>query len=414
VKLLWSICHGDSLPEPILGEQERRTSCDPSSRNQAFSQIHSFGAGKVRNRGFAIVIAAILTSGSGCAGNKLFNNDSNNMAPAGVPSAPLSSLAQSNSNQVVQASATTSTGPTNSSFSMFSGMNDKTSKQTPVEIALGWRHWVDYLPDPTRNGVSGPGLAGQMFLFGPRMQNVEADGTLTVELYDETPYPPGHPGNIPERWVFTKDALKKLRSVDERFGKCYVLFLPWPTYRPDVTRVRIVSHFDVDGKRLIPEEAKFTIGTSPNNSTPLMPNDSPYESQGLQSLLGLSASGAGSPTNLGMGSLSPGEFTPNGLNAGSMPLGVIGSLPSGATASNRPASNLPGAASAMPITGTPMTNMQLPNMQSSATNSNMTGAFQAPSGPMSPPSSFNGGLIPVGGSPQGLPPLAFTANPLGH
>src|SRR5262249_14217229 len=51
------------------------------------------------------------------------------------------------------------------------------------------------------------------------------------------------PGNIPEGWEFDKETLQKLRTVDERFGPCYGLFLPWPTYRQDITRIRIAVRY---------------------------------------------------------------------------------------------------------------------------------------------------------------------------
>ena len=92
----------------------------------------------------------------------------------------------------------------------------------------------------------GPGLAGQMFLFDSHDHPAQADGILTIDLYDETIRPNGQPHLKPERWQFRKDVLKALRTVDERFGPSYVLFLPWPSYRPDVTRVRITVRFDPD------------------------------------------------------------------------------------------------------------------------------------------------------------------------
>ena len=103
------------------------------------------------------------------------------------------------------------------------------------------------LPDPSRNGAMGAGLAGQMFLFGgPNLQFAQADGTLTVDLIDETPRPPGQTGAKPERWQFDKNTLRNLKTVDETFGKSYVLFLPWPAYRSDISRVRVSARYDPD------------------------------------------------------------------------------------------------------------------------------------------------------------------------
>jgi hypothetical protein len=272
-------------------------------------------------------------------------------------------LAKSDPNQVMQTSGT-SGGATPGTFNWMTGKYDKGSKQPAAQIAIGWRHWIDYLPDPTRDGKMGPGLAGQMFLFSRGLQTVDAEGTLTVDLYDETPYPPGQPGgNIPERWVFDRDALKKLHSVDERFGKCYVLFLPWVTYRPEVTKVRISVRYEADGKVIIPEESRFNISPSPTSMNTTLPNDSAF---GLQQIGAISLLGGISQTGFGTGSFSPNGFAPSGLSGDSMPLGVIGTLPNGAPMSNRPVSNLPPTSSAMPISGAAMTNMPLSNMPGSA------------------------------------------------
>ena len=407
-----STSHGDSLPNPIPGQQEGQTTRNRLWRSGAFSQINPADVGRLRGRGSAVALAAILTFGSGCAGSKLWKDDSDSKTPSGVPSSSLSSLAKSDPNQVMLTSGT-SGGASLGSFNWMTGKYDKGSKQPATEIAIGWRHWIDYLPDPTRDGKMGPGLAGQMFLFSHGLQTVDAEGTLTVDLYDETPYPPGQTGgNIPERWVFTKDALKKLHSVDERFGKCYVLFLPWVSYRPEVTKVRISVRYEADGKVIIPEESRFTISPSPTSMNTTLPNDSAF---GLQQLGPISLLGGVSQAGFGTGLSSSNGFAPNGLSGDSMPLGVIGSLPNGASMSNRPMSILPPTSSAMPISGAAMTNMPLSNMPGSAAMPMTPGAFQAPPpGMMSPPSAGNGGLMPVGGGPQGLPPLAYSVNPNGH
>jgi hypothetical protein len=98
----------------------------------------------------------------------------------------------------------------------------------------------------------GPGLAGQIFVFDPADQPALLSGSVTVELQDETRRPPGVPPLKPERWTFAKDVIASLRSVDERFGPNYTIFLPWPTYRPDVTHVRISVVYQ-------PENGSFPI-----------------------------------------------------------------------------------------------------------------------------------------------------------
>jgi hypothetical protein len=141
------------------------------------------------------------------------------------------------------------------------GKTDK--KIVPDTITILWRNKIDYLPDPARNGEMGPGLVGQVFLFDPKMQSAPADGKLIIALYDESPRAPGQEPNMPEGWEFTKETLKGLRGYDERWGPGYVVFLPWPTYRPDVTRIRIAARFEPEqGHALYVPEARITLDNS--------------------------------------------------------------------------------------------------------------------------------------------------------
>lgn len=385
---------GDSSLNPNLGELKGPT---------LNGRVASTGLRRVRGLA-AVAFAAILTFGSGCAGSNFWKDEPDSKVPPGIPSAPLASIAKYDPNQVAPASATTSSGPTLASLNPFTSKSDKSPKQPVGQIAIAWRNWIDYLPDPTKDGKMGPGLAGQMFAFGRGFQSVEAEGTLTIDLFDETPYPPGKPGNIPERWEFKKDALKKLRSVDERFGKCYVLFLPWPSYRPDVTRVRIVVRYDADGKTIYPEETTFNIGPKPSGSSSSVTNEILFGSQNIQQIGGFSGLGDGSRTSYGMGSLMPNGSNPSGMYSMQAPLGIIGTTPTGVPASNRPVSNLPGLESAMPITGAPMTNMPLSSMPGSMV------IPQSPAGMNYSPSQGASGLSPAGGIPPGSSPYA--PNPL--
>jgi hypothetical protein len=123
--------------------------------------------------------------------------------------------------------------------------NDAAKPTVASDMGLGWKNRVVYLPDPTRNGESGPGIVGQLFLFGGSNQTfVDADGMLTVDLIDETPRPAGRKAATPERWQFSKESLLKLRTEDETFGKSYVLFLPWPGYKRDIRKVKISARYD--------------------------------------------------------------------------------------------------------------------------------------------------------------------------
>ena len=142
-------------------------------------------------------------------------------------------------------------------------------KVIATEMAVGWRNQIAYLPDPTKNGQMSPGVAGQLFLFGPppKMEFALADGTLTLDLIDESSRPPGQPAAKPERWQFPKEVLRNFQTRDETWGRSYVLFLPWPAYKPDVTRVRISARYDPDnGHTLFAAPAVVTFDGKPFGS----------------------------------------------------------------------------------------------------------------------------------------------------
>lgn len=132
--------------------------------------------------------------------------------------------------------------------------------ETPVaEIGVAWQNYVAYLPDPTKDGKMSPGLAGDVFLFGPGLKKVSANGVLTVDLYDETK---GTGENAPlvERWQFDKETLKSLVTHDEMLGRKYTIFLPWPDYKPSSNKVRLkVKYEPVTGHPLYALDAQVTL-----------------------------------------------------------------------------------------------------------------------------------------------------------
>ncbi|HEV3142796.1 MAG TPA: hypothetical protein VGZ47_02815, partial [Gemmataceae bacterium] len=51
-----------------------------------------------------------------------------------------------------------------------------------------------------------------------------------------------------------------LRTSNDTFGKSYVLFLPWPAYRPDITKVKISARYDpANGHTLFVAPSTVTI-----------------------------------------------------------------------------------------------------------------------------------------------------------
>lgn len=140
------------------------------------------------------------------------------------------------------------------------------AKPAPAtQLICFWQRRLAPLPDPTRDGQQVLGLPGQMFLVGQKEAAAEVDGDLAVMVYDESPRPPGTAPRTPEMWHFTKDTLKRLATNDERFGRSYALYLPWPPAWRDVTAVKIMARYGTPGKPdldLFAGEQKITLDSS--------------------------------------------------------------------------------------------------------------------------------------------------------
>jgi hypothetical protein len=203
--------------------------------------------GRLRSLIALPAVLALLGLGTGCAGGGFWKNKSTRLPPEVTGTA-----GRADTSAVIPAGGVSPFASLPSSLSWLAGKSDRPSKGGVAAIVATWQNHIDYLPDPTRNGAMGSGLAGQIFVFDPSDLPALLSGSVTVELQDETKRPPGVPPLKPERWTFTKDVIASLRSVDERFGPNYTIFLPWPTYRPDVTHVRISVVYQ-------PENGSFPI-----------------------------------------------------------------------------------------------------------------------------------------------------------
>lgn len=112
-----------------------------------------------------------------------------------------------------------------------------------AEVTALWQNRIAHLPDPTKSGSPGAGLVGELFLIGagPKMPFAEAEGKVTFTIYDESNgVASSHPLGS---WTYDKETLQRLVSVDERLGKCYAIFLPWPEYTSAITRVRLTTRY---------------------------------------------------------------------------------------------------------------------------------------------------------------------------
>lgn len=107
-------------------------------------------------------------------------------------------------------------------------------KQQPANVVTRWQNDVGYAADPTRGGAQIPGIVGRVYVFGPQMDYpLEGDGSLHVELFDAA-----KPDKPLETWDIDPVAARKMQKQDA-IGSGYSVFLPWSSYRKDLTQVQM-------------------------------------------------------------------------------------------------------------------------------------------------------------------------------
>lgn len=118
------------------------------------------------------------------------------------------------------------------------------------QAAVTWSNRVNYIPDPANGGIPTPGLAGRLYLFGANGLALAGDGAVVIDLYDDTPRGQSQPpqgdqrASVPvEQWRIDRDTLGRL-LVEDSVGWGYTLFLPWGTYRRDVSQVHMAVRFE--------------------------------------------------------------------------------------------------------------------------------------------------------------------------
>jgi hypothetical protein len=152
-----------------------------------------------------------------------------------------------------------------------------TSNSPVKQIHAIWNGQLTTTRDTVNNGAELRGLIGRLYLFGEEVGfPLQAEGTVTVDLYDITPANTQGKPKMLERWEIDKETLKRLGRKDT-IGWGYTLFLPWSTYRPDVTRVQMQAKFVPDrGIPLFAPVAQVSVQTDeiiPVSATrPVPPN----------------------------------------------------------------------------------------------------------------------------------------------
>lgn len=140
----------------------------------------------------------------------------------------------------------------------------------PASVVATWNPKVVYTPDPANGGKPSPGLAGRVYLFGPTPDcPLACDGSIAVEVYDDTPKNGQASSVLLEQWHFDPATLKRLQKKD-MIGEGYTLFLPWGTYRTDIKQVHLQLRFEpAAGSPLFAPSGPMTIEHATPSAGPM-------------------------------------------------------------------------------------------------------------------------------------------------
>lgn len=144
--------------------------------------------------------------------------------------------------------------------------DDAPPTDPPCQVVATWTNQVIFTPDPTHNGEPTPGLAGRVYLFGQTVgRPVAGNGTLTIDLFQDA-HPSAGKSPLPlEEWRIDRDTLQRLLRRDP-IGWGYTLFLPWATYRPEISHVHLKVRYDpVNGTPLFASGAPLTLNKDSGN-----------------------------------------------------------------------------------------------------------------------------------------------------
>jgi hypothetical protein len=138
------------------------------------------------------------------------------------------------------------------------------NQEPPVvvcQVHSCWDNRVQVTQDVVNGGRPLPGLAGRVYLFGEKFGiPLKGDGgSVAVDLYDMTHLQPGAEPKYLERWQLDAGSVAKLLRRD-KIGWGYTLFLPWGTYSPEITRVRLnICYTPAKATPIYAEPANITL-----------------------------------------------------------------------------------------------------------------------------------------------------------
>ncbi len=153
----------------------------------------------------------------------------------------------------------------------FFAMGDEKPAGKVCQVTVNWRPQVQFVPDTVHEGRPMPGVIGRMYLFGEQVGfPMAGDGTVHLELSAILPERPQEGWICLEKLDVDKASLKKLLIPDDHIlGTAYTMFLPWWSYRPDVTQIQMtVSYAPETGTPLF-TVSKISLNPSDSALAPI-------------------------------------------------------------------------------------------------------------------------------------------------
>lgn len=125
------------------------------------------------------------------------------------------------------------------------------------EVMTYWEPGIRIITSyPT--GAPLPGIAGRVYLMNDDVKDmVDARGEIVVRLHDRTQGADSE--KWLQQWIFHEADLKKLKKKD-LVGDGYTLFLPWPEYRPEISKIELrLAYFPRGGTPHFAESTPFAL-----------------------------------------------------------------------------------------------------------------------------------------------------------
>ncbi|HEV2948449.1 MAG TPA: hypothetical protein VGX70_13830 [Gemmataceae bacterium] len=142
------------------------------------------------------------------------------------------------------------------------GSDDPMPHGQVCQMVATWNHQVVFAPDPAHGGMEAPGLVGRLYLFGPEISYpLIDDGSVVVDLFDDKKQTDeGQPVPL-EEWRVDPATLKRLAKRD-MIGWGYTLFLPWGTYKPNISQVHLkVRYVTAKGNQFFAESGPLSLNS---------------------------------------------------------------------------------------------------------------------------------------------------------